>query len=407
MSDEGTTKSPEVVTPAMAESSGGGAPPVGVPGSPVGTEPPPEPIRVKHGLSAVWWGVALVVVGGALLVSQFVPNIQIWRWWPLVIVAFGIRAMFGPSGAKWSVRHFTEGLSTVAIGLVFLGQMIGYLDWNVWLSVLRLWPLLIVSLGVELLGKGLRSEWVRALSGLVVVAGLAYAALVMTPASGWPIPYVAGGQSEPFAFEEAHDGDIEVGSARIDGGIGELTVRAGDSLATAEGHSPFDPIFELSSGGRTAEARIGLGEGAWGPAEGQVELHVTLDSDVVWELDVDAGVTEYEVDLSGVALSGLRVDSGVSNGTLILGRADASGSDERVSVRIDAGVSSLTIRVPEGDSVRLKVESGLTGTDTRGEWDTRREGDDRIYESAGFSAGGAYWDIDVNAGIGQIVIEYY
>ena len=184
MSDENTPVSaPE---PALEPAPGPAPSPMSAPAVTVPTVPSP---RRRTG---VWWGVALVMVGLGLLVSQFAPGIQLWRFWPLIIIAFGVRAMFGSGEGRWGIRHLFEGLTTVTVGLVFLGQMLGYLGWDVWLNILRLWPLLIVSLGLELIGKGLKSEWVRALGSIVVIAGLAYGALVMTPTGGWP-PFVWGG----------------------------------------------------------------------------------------------------------------------------------------------------------------------------------------------------------------------
>lgn len=357
--------------------------------------------------AAVWWGVVLVVLGGALLVSQFVPGLQLWRFWPLIIVAAGIRGMFGSGGEAWSPRHLAGGLSTVAFGLVLLGQMVGYLDWSVWLNILRLWPLLLVSLGIEVLGKGLRNEWVRALSSLVVIAGLAYGALVMTPTAGWPIPFMPSGTSEPFAFEAAHDSGVTEGSVRIDGGVGRLTVEAGDRLASSEGRSPFKPVFETSVSAGEAEVRIGPGVGAWGPVDGDAQTDVTLDREVLWDLDVSAGVTEHTVDLSDLKVRSLKLEAGVSDGTLVLGRPGAAPGGGPTSVRIDAGVSDLLIRVPRGEAARVRVSSGLTGVEVRGAWDERREGDTRLYESDGFRDGGRYWDLDVQAGVGRIVIERY
>jgi hypothetical protein len=54
--------------------------------------------------------------------------------------------------------HFNkavEGLTLVAVGLIFLGNTTGALPWSVWISIFSLWPLLLVAAGVDLIGKGL------------------------------------------------------------------------------------------------------------------------------------------------------------------------------------------------------------------------------------------------------------
>ncbi|MRS12627.1 MAG: hypothetical protein EG823_06105 [Actinobacteria bacterium] len=341
------------------------------------------------------------------MVSQFMPQVQLWRYWPVIIVAFGIRGMFGPSGGPWTIKSLAEGLTVVAFGLVFLGQMTGYLDWKVWLNILKLWPLLLVSVGLEIIGKGVKSEWVRAIGSIVIIAGLAYGSLVMTDTGGWPLTFVPAVESKQFEFSEARDRSVDEGVARIDGGVGSLTVEAGDELATSEGRSPFEPVFEVEQGSRSADVRIGLGDGTWGPMTTDAALDVTLSRDVTWDLEIHAGVTDYEVDLSEVPLGHLDFDAGVSDGTLVLGPSDAAGGDGPVEADVKAGVSSLRIRVPEGDDVRVSVRAGLGSVDVRGDWRGSRDGDERVYESEEFDDSGEYWDVRVEAGVGSVTIEYY
>ena len=80
-------------------------PPGGAPGyygaqaPPAGPQPPPPPPSAPkppraRGRGGITFGIVLVVLGGLLLVSQFVPGVEIWRLWPLIIVAIGIRTMF-------------------------------------------------------------------------------------------------------------------------------------------------------------------------------------------------------------------------------------------------------------------------------------------------------------------------
>lgn len=68
------------------------APPPPPPHTPV---PPsaPEPERPR-GRGGIALGLVLVFIGLVLLTSQFVPGLDLWRLWPLVIVLVGIRVMF-------------------------------------------------------------------------------------------------------------------------------------------------------------------------------------------------------------------------------------------------------------------------------------------------------------------------
>ena len=381
----------------------GSSQPVDVtPGAVVATPVPPPPTPRP----ALWAGIGLVILGGLLPVSQFVPGMEFWRWWPLILVAIGIRQMFGPQGVRWSIRNLGEGLSTLAFGLVLLGQMLGVLRWDVWLNIVKLWPVLFISLGLEIIGKATRAEWLRFLGSLVIIAALAYGALVLTPQAGWPpVARTTGG--EEFRHVEPHSGSVTKGTAEISGAVGELDVLAGDDLVRAEGRSPYDAAFDVSTSGGQTAVEVSAGEGSWMPMTPSSELKVALDRDVGWDLTVKAGVSDYEVDLSELAITSLSLESGVSNGVLTLGRSEAAGERDPVPAEIDAGVSALVIRVPRGENVRVAVSEGLSGIESEGEWTRDREGSARVFESDAFSDAGAYWDVHIDSGIGGITLRYY
>jgi hypothetical protein len=63
-----------------------------MPAAPEWTPPSPE-VREHHGGGGVGFGVALIVVGGLLLANQFFPEIDLVRLWPVVIIAVGVSAL--------------------------------------------------------------------------------------------------------------------------------------------------------------------------------------------------------------------------------------------------------------------------------------------------------------------------
>ena len=88
-------------------------PPPHLPQSPQSPAPSHGSGRIRSG--AVLWGVALVIVGGLLLVSQFVPGIALWRYWPLVIVAVGVpMAVAGEITA--GLKCCVQGVNLVTLG---------------------------------------------------------------------------------------------------------------------------------------------------------------------------------------------------------------------------------------------------------------------------------------------------
>ena len=83
----------------------------------------------------------------------------------------------------WNVERIFDGFVTVAIGLVILAITTGYVGFSVVWQILALWPVLLIAIGLDLLGKALHTSWVRALGSMAVIAALAYS--VAVTASGF------------------------------------------------------------------------------------------------------------------------------------------------------------------------------------------------------------------------------
>ncbi|KAF0207895.1 MAG: DUF5668 domain-containing protein [Actinomycetota bacterium] len=313
------------------------------------------------------------------------------------------------------LKRAAEGLTLVAVGLILLGNTLGMIPWGVWWNILSLWPILLVAAGVDIIGRGTDNSWLRVLSSLVVIAGLVYGALVM-PASTersieWPfvmtLPSSATTPTKSFDFSEPHTSAVTKGRAQVKGGVGQLNINGGTALATSSGRSPFTPVFEVGVSGNEANVDLSMGDGSWVSPRDVGRLDVTLDRDVVWDVEIDAGVSTIDADLSKLSLSKLVVKSGVSKGTIALGEVDSIATDGGVPVMLDTGVSSITVRIKRGESVRLHVDTGLSSVNKASEFvEVQGTSDKKVYETEGFSDA-AFWDITLDAGISSVRIEFY
>ncbi len=91
--DNGIPKAPDVVPAPETVSQPANPPsaPAAAPQAPSWTQPAAPVVRERHG--GVGFGIVLIVVGGLLLANQFLPGIDIWRFWPLIIIAAGLAAV--------------------------------------------------------------------------------------------------------------------------------------------------------------------------------------------------------------------------------------------------------------------------------------------------------------------------
>lgn len=150
--------------------------PAAAPQGAAATPATPQPERTRGSGRGVGLGVVLVVLGAAVLAAQFFPGVSWGQLWPLIIVAVGVGQALVPGwGDERGVMRVLDGVGTVLIGMVFLGNTLGYVAWSVWFVLLTLWPVLLIAAGISIIGKGVGQQWLRALAPLVIWAALAVA----------------------------------------------------------------------------------------------------------------------------------------------------------------------------------------------------------------------------------------
>lgn len=382
--------------------------PVAAPGPPSGSPPPPSPSGGHGGVNrgGATFGLILVVIGLVIIADRVVPGIRIWELWPLIIVAVGVKQIFTSKGREtFGPNRVVEGFTTIAVGLIFLGNATGVLPWSLWLSVFSLWPLLLVAAGIEIIGKSLDNSWLRSLSGLLILAGLLYGALVL-PAGTFNLGFgIAGPRSEPFAVSEPADPDIDEGEATIAGGVGDISISSGEDLIAAEGSTPFgEPIFDINSRGDQVDAEISLGsEGVWTGYRGEPRLDVVLSEDVAWTLTIDSGVSRLDADLEDLDIRELTIGSGVSEVDVMLGKPGMPAG--KVPIHVSSGVSTVRVRIPSDVEFRVSSAAGISIVDVDGSGGFTLG--ERTYESDGWGGARRGYEIDVSSGLANVEIDIY
>ncbi len=381
-------------------------PPPPIPPDPPGVEDPLPFARGGRGAPARA-GVVLILIGTALLAAQLLPGVSIWMLWPLFIIVPGLVQCFTPDQEGYSAHRFFDGLTTVAVGLIFLGNMTGYLSWGVWWQILQLWPVLIISAGLGILGTSLGQEWPRVLGSVVVLLAFAYAA--MNAYAGSPVRFVGVPGGEPFAYSEPV-GSVQDANLKLSAGVGEVSIDSGRNLVSIVGESPFSaPSFSKTVTGSTANVGFKLtdeGNFMVFPGATTARVDTELSDAVTWDIEVDSGVSSFDADLSGVPVRSMRLKTGVSSNRVTLGEVPVGVPEATLS--IDTGVSSVKVLVPDQAMVRVESSSGLTGHRVSPGFESQGGG---VWQTPGYdqavdSASGV-WTIAVKSGVGSVTIETY
>src|SRR3989304_514458 len=125
----------------------------------------------KQRRHSIFWALILIVVGGLLLLNtlNILPGNFIellLKLWPLLFIIGGLDNIIQGRGWGWAVI-------SLGLGTVFLLANFGFLPWNSWALLLRMWPLILVAIGLDLIfeGRGAGSAILGVLIALGIMAG--------------------------------------------------------------------------------------------------------------------------------------------------------------------------------------------------------------------------------------------
>ncbi len=285
----------------------------------------------------------------------------------------------------------------VGLGLILLGQNLGWVRNDIWLSLLRLWPLILVAAGIDLLIPR-RSIWGTLVSLVLVVAVFAGGFWLSGVSLGGPregqfetvnIPLATATRAEirfspPVAAIEleALSGSQAVVEGTVPrGGYGRVHTESTLSGSTA--------LVEVTATGAYVIPAFGPRDETW---------RFGLTPAVPLDLGVSMGLGQVEADLTGLDIASLDVEMGLGQVVITL---PAEGS---FSGQVSGAIGRTVIVVPEGAAVRVRMTTGIGGLQTP---DGGRSIDvgDKEYTSPNFNTAQNRIELQIEQAIGAIVIR--
>jgi hypothetical protein len=292
---------------------------------------------------------------------------------------------------------FVWPLILITLGVIFLLSNLGMLSWNVWDLIWRLWPVLLIAIGLDIL-FGRRSAvgtLIVLLLVIVLVGGLVWYAVAQSP--------LAVGQTLTTDRVVQERADATSAEVQLSFGAGQLRIGAlGDSGNLIEGTVVTGPgeravrDFRVEGGvARFTLRSEGVPVGLWGRRGDYRRWSLDLSPSVPMVLEISTGVGQSTLDLSALKVTGLKVSSGVGETEVRLpGRG-------RVSAKVSGGIGKLTITVPDGMAARIHASTGLGSLSIS----SRFARQDDVYVSSNYFTAEDRIDLDISGGVGEIVIR--
>lgn len=286
-------------------------------------------------------------------------------------------------------------LILIAAGLLVLAGNLGWMDWSTLWSIVELWPVLLIAVGVDLLTQG-RYRLIVAIVTVAVVALALMGRLPFLSTSTGPAPEVHDVHVPLDAAEHAEI-DIRVGVSelRLSSQSDSDTLVSG-TVRTGRGES-FRMNTRLDGETKVVTLRSEQQGISTGPSGGR-GWNLSLAPRVPLDLTISTGVGRGQFDLEDLVISDLEVDAGVGE-TIANLPPPRDGSYE---ASFETGVGATTVRVPANAAVRVEIDKGLGSVTVRGGFDAL--GDD-VYETPGFEDADERIEIQIDGGVGAITIE--
>ena len=225
-------------------------------------------------------------------------------------------------GIAWG--RVSRGLYLVGFGTLLFLNTQDVLPWTFWREAIAYWPVVLVALGIRLLFERTRVPWMILLGPILVLGTLMWVSLHPAAAreQGWAAFEAERPEDATRWSLAAHMGMVNLEMEARDLPKGKLVEGRGSPAGRSEVH--------VTRRGGSPRVRIGARHGTWNviPLPGfprQMELGIARDLPVAVELDLS--LTEGTIDLAAAPVSRFEMDGAFNDLELTLG---APASDVRL-----------------------------------------------------------------------------
>jgi hypothetical protein len=303
-------------------------------------------------------------------------------------------------------KNIIWGLVLVLIGVLFILRNLDVIYFS-WHSIWRLWPLVLVLIGVTILP--VKDAVKVVLTIIVLIIGAVF--LIYYPQGDnwndrWSFKHDREdySDSDPQTIDqrifESYDSTILMADLDFDAAAGNFRIeQSTDELFEFEREGNLGKYnYSIKELGEKREIRIELEEGR--VIKGDLKNHVAmkLNPNPVWDIKVDVGAANIDLDLTAFKVSSLDIDGGASSINIRIGNLH-----DDCKMRINSGASSILIRVPEEFACEVNTNTVLSSKDLEG----FNKVSGGTYVTPDFSEKTKNIVIDVEAAVSSLTIERY
>lgn len=267
------------------------------------------------------------------------------------------------SDPKKNDGGIVSGILLIAIGIIASCATLFDIE-IVWSELMKLWPVLLIILGISMLPLGKLPKSLMVLAMVLLSFVLYYIGINEDDISRHEDEtcheYSNNTELDVQEFSEAYRDNIETAEVNIDYGAGVLRLNPPvDELVKASNTSNHViQDFSVKYENRHADINFDLEDNINISVNGKNVnsniFNVALNKNPIYEFEINIGASNMNFDLSQYKVSKIEIDGGACNIDLKLGELH-----DMTEVSIETGVSDVRIGVPTASGCCIKSESVL------------------------------------------------
>ncbi len=295
----------------------------------------------------------------------------------------------------------------VALGVLFILNNLDFLNFN-WWSIFRLWPMLLILLGVTLLPIKNGIKLILTFVVLAVTILMLFTNTSFTQGRSyrydWDFSdnydYESDYRSTDHQYYEQYSSDIEEATLEIEAVAGEFLIRGNtDKLFEFRQDGNIGPyIFSTNKKGNHQYLDLSLKNSNIRMRRLRNDVDIQLHKDPVWNIKLGSGAAKIDMDLSKYKTRDIDLEGGASSTYLKLG-----DRQERVDVNIASGASSISIAIPEESGCELTTHTVLSSKNFNG-FTRLNKG---LYQTDNFDTAKNKIYIEIDAAVTSLKVRRY
>lgn len=298
-------------------------------------------------LLLVGLGIFLLLINLGVIPGTSRENLL--TYWPVILILAGLDGLWRRDGLVWP-------LLLLGLGVLFLLGNLGYLDVRALPLLSKIWPILLVAIGIDVAFGRNQGGWrviLRAGIGILVVVAIFW--LAITSPTGIGTREVSIEQKTSGETSSQVDLSILAGQLMISGGAQPGQLLAGKAVLPR--NAALQPIYQPAVDGKSElELKMDY-EGASLAGSGTVyDFRYQLASKLPITLNTQVVAGELVLDLAQTELLGLETEMAVGSQTVTI------PCNTGMSVDLKQAVGSVTLILPPGCDVRIHLDNALVNT---------------------------------------------